>query len=161
MNEKQAIKILKEEKSWESDDRKIDAFLMGTEALEEIQKYRAMEKRLDAIYGDCPGLLETVVKHLERHDGIGTDKPAFKARLLTDDNVDKWDSYKEIGTPEECRAAVEKQKAKKPIRNDKCTCPSCGTHNEVIKKRRNTVYSDIVYCWHCGQALKIFRSDGE
>lgn len=77
---------------------------------EELEQYRAMEKRLEAIYGDCPGLLETVVEHLERHDGIGTDKPAFKARLLTDDNVDKWDSYKEIGTPEECRAAVEKQK---------------------------------------------------
>ena len=40
-------------------------------------------------------------------------------------------------------------------------CPFCGTHNEVIKKRRNTVYSDIVYCWHCGQALKIFRSHEE
>lgn len=34
MTEQQAIKILKEEKSWESDDRKIDAFLMGIEALE-------------------------------------------------------------------------------------------------------------------------------
>lgn len=77
------------------------------------------------------------------------------------DIIKEWEKYHAIGTPEECRAAVEKQKAKKPIRNDKCTCPSCGTHNEVIKKRRNTVYSDIVYCWHCGQALKIFRSDGE
>lgn len=34
MNNQQAIKILKEEKSWESDDRKIDAFNMGIEALE-------------------------------------------------------------------------------------------------------------------------------
>ena len=75
--------------------------------------------------------------------------------------LEEVEQYRAIGTPEECRAAVEKQKAKKPIHNDKCTCPSCGTHNEVIKKRRNTVYSDIVYCWHCGQALKIFRSDEE
>ena len=70
------------------------------------------------------------------------------------DKIAEWleelKQYRAIGTPEECRAAVEKQKAKKPIHNDKCTCPSCGTHNEVIKKRRNTVYSDIVYCWHCG-----------
>ena len=73
--------------------------------------------------------------------------------------LEELEQYRAIGTPEECRAAVEKQKAKKPIHNDKCTCPSCGTHNEVIKKRRNTVYSDIVYCWHCGQAVKIFRSD--
>ena len=75
--------------------------------------------------------------------------------------LEELEQYRAIGTPEECRAAVEKQKAKKPIHNDKCTCPSCGTHNEVIKKRRNTVYSDIVYCWHCGQAVKIFRSDEE
>ena len=34
MTEQQAIKILKEEKSWESDDRKIDAIIMGIEALE-------------------------------------------------------------------------------------------------------------------------------
>ena len=113
-------------------------------ALEEVQQYRAMEKRLDAIYGDCPGLLETVVKHLERHDGIGTDKPAFKARLLTDDNVDKWDSYKEIGTVEECRAAVEKQKPKKPI--DRCMykeCPACGS----------VEIQNCGYCTECGQKL--------
>ena len=69
--------------------------------------------------------------------------------------------YQQIGTPKECRAAVEKQTPKKPIRNDKCTCHSCGTHNEVFKKRRNTVAHDIVYCWHCGQAVEIDRLDGE
>ena len=67
--------------------------------------------------------------------------------------------YRAIGTPEECRAAVEKQTTIEPIRIDKCTCPSCGTYNEVWKKRRNTLPSDIVYCWHCGQAVEIKRSD--
>lgn len=117
---------------------------MAIKALEEVQQYRAMEKRLEAIYGDCPGLLETVVEHLERHDGIGIDKPAFKARLLTDDNVDKWDSYKEIGTVEECRAAVEKQKPKKPI--DRCMykeCPACGS----------VEIQNCGYCTECGQKL--------
>ena len=71
--------------------------------------------------------------------------------------LEELKQYRAIGTPEECRAAVEKQKAKKPIHNDKCTCPSCGTHNEVFKKRRNTVAHDIVYCWHCGQAVEIDR----
>lgn len=33
-----AIKILEEEKSWESDDRKIDAFIMGIEALKVVDK---------------------------------------------------------------------------------------------------------------------------
>ena len=73
----------------------------------------------------------------------------------------KLREYERILVLEEVRGAMEKQKAKKPIHNDKCTCPSCGTHNEVFKKRRNTVAHDIVYCWHCGQAIKIFRSDEE
>lgn len=40
MTEKDAIKIIKEEKSWESDNRKIDAFIIAIDSLEEIQKYR-------------------------------------------------------------------------------------------------------------------------
>jgi hypothetical protein len=77
--------------------------------------------------------------------------------------LEELKQYRTIGTPEECRAAMEKQKEKNPIRLDKCTCPSCGTYNEVWKKRRNTLPSDIVYCWHCGQAVEIFReaSDGK
>lgn len=69
--------------------------------------------------------------------------------------------YRAIGAPEECKVAMEKQKKKNAIRLDKCTCPSCGTYNEVWKKRRNTLPSDVVYCWHCGQAVEIFRRDEE
>ena len=75
--------------------------------------------------------------------------------------LEELKQYRTIGTPEECRAAVDKRTVMKPIRMDKCTCPSCGTHNEVWKKRRNTLPSDIVYCWHCGQAVEIFRRDEE
>ena len=104
MTEQQAIKIIKEEKSWESDDRKIDAFIMAIDALEEIKQYRA------------------------------------------------------IGTPDECRAAVEKQKAKKPtlidykkymdvVENAKFLrgaywCPNC---NHVVKSGG--------FCNDCGQKL--------
>lgn len=74
--------------------------------------------------------------------------------------LEEVQKYRAIGTPEECRTAMEKQKKKNPIRLDKCTCPSCGTYNEVWKKRRNTLPSDVVHCWHCGQAVEIFR-EGE
>lgn len=50
-------------------------------------------------------------------------------------------------------SALEKQIPKKPRGNELCTCPECGTYNDTIKKRRNTVSKDIVYCWHCGQAI--------
>lgn len=49
----------------------------------------------------------------------------------------------------------QKDEVKEPIRQDMCTCPQCGTYNETIKKRRNTVAIDVVYCWHCGQAISV------
>lgn len=71
--------------------------------------------------------------------------------------LEEIQQYRAFGTVEELREARERQVPKKPIRNDLCTCPSCGTHNEVIKKRRNTVNNDIVHCWHCGQAIEVNR----
>lgn len=65
--------------------------------------------------------------------------------------------YREIGTVEECREAVEKQKPKKCV-EDSCPdhthykCPSCG-------KIQKTKYDDstfgciLNYCSNCGQAL--------
>ena len=176
MTEKEAMEVLKQPCLCDYDLSKTvfdcdikqcdkrDAVLQAIKALEEICQYREIKERLKAVYGECDGLLETAVDQavenavsiLEKHEGIDIGDP-YKSRLLTDEDVDKWEAYNAIGTPEECRAALEKQKEKKPIRNDKCTCPSCGTHNEVFKKRRNTVAHDIVCCWHCGQAVEIDR----
>lgn len=103
---------------------------------------------------------QEVIKKLEyvktrcENEGRYTDCDVLEKAICA---LTENQQYHAIGTPEECRAAMEKQKEKKPIRNDLCTCPSCGTHNEVIKKRRNTVVYDIVYCWHCGQAIEIDR----
>ena len=91
---------------------------------------------------------------MPNEENIGLVDAAIKA-------LEEVQQYRQIGTVEECRAAVDKWTVMKPIRMDKCTCPSCGTHNEVWKKRRNTLPSDIVYCWHCGQAVEIKRSDEE
>ena len=71
------------------------------------------------------------------------------------------DAYKEIGTVEECREAVERQKPKKilPLTNGllfddgwRHKCPNCGCavgeniyHPDVTK--------DYEYCSMCGQAI--------
>lgn len=84
-------------------------------------------------------------------------KGEYKALSIAISALEEIQQYRALGTVEELREAREKQIWKKPIRNDLCTCPSCGTHNEIFKKRRNTVNSDIVYCWHCGQAVEVNR----
>ena len=67
--------------------------------------------------------------------------------------------YRKIGTVEECRKAVEKQKPKKPKLNYKprflgkatYTCPKCGNCclEEFANERQNNNY-----CWDCGQAIR-------
>lgn len=65
--------------------------------------------------------------------------------------------YREIGTVEECRKAVEKQKAKKPEAIDQdfdyYKCPVCG---EYIWATDNI--NDHKYCLNCGQAIQLEES---
>ena len=76
----------------------------------------------------------------------------YKERLLTDEDVDKWEAYKAIGTPEECRAAVEKQTVKKPIEPDEeygtFKCPNCG--GLIFTEDRFETHK---HCLLCGQKL--------
>ena len=81
---------------------------MAIQALEEIQQYRALEQRLQSVYGEHDGLLEIIVNGLVKYENA--PDMAYKAALLTDDDVDKWKQYKAIGTVEQCREAVEKMK---------------------------------------------------
>ena len=66
------------------------------ELRERLKYYEDLEERLQAVYGDCDGLLEKVVEHLECHKGVDLPEPVFKARLLTDSEVDRWQEYKKL-----------------------------------------------------------------
>ena len=62
--------------------------------------------------------------------------------------LDELLQYREIGTVEECREAVDKQKPKKPVlRNDngklRKSCPVCGCFFNPLSKN----------CPKCGQAI--------
>lgn len=115
MTEKEAIKVIEiaiDEVEWDYPLDYAVAFETAIKALEEIQQYREMDRKLRAKYGDCDGLLGMAVEGLCKHPGIDIGSPK-KSRLLTDEDVDKWDAYKAIGTVEECREATRKQKRKK------------------------------------------------
>lgn len=62
--------------------------------------------------------------------------------------LEEIQQYRKIGTVEECREAVKKQKAKKPVlRNDngklRKSCPVCGCFFSPLSRS----------CPKCGQAL--------
>ena len=62
--------------------------------------------------------------------------------------LEEIQQYREIGTVEECREAVEKQKTKKPVlRNDngklRKSCPVCGCFFSPLSRS----------CPKCGQAI--------
>ena len=56
--------------------------------------------------------------------------------------------YREVGTAEECRVAMEKQKPMKFTKEDifygMVSCKCC---KKTIEIQQN-------YCWHCGQAIE-------
>ena len=71
--------------------------------------------------------------------------------------LEELKQYRTIGTPEECKAATEKQTAKKPdyegdgysdghLVYDTWICPCCGKHYEVD-------YDDYDFCPACGQCI--------
>lgn len=127
-----------------------NAYAMAINALEEVQKYRKIEKDLKERYHanvDIPLLMHHFIETVfegEKHEGFC---------LLTNEDAKVWEEYKAIGTPEECRAAVEKQTAKKVKSISQVKdgdsyvgligrCPCCG---DILEE-------DTVYC-DCGQRL--------
>ena len=67
--------------------------------------------------------------------------------------LEEIQQYREIGTVEEFRGAVEKQNPKKVIDRDLdfgyYTCPSCGTTISFMEDG----YKSHKFCLNCGQAI--------
>lgn len=80
--------------------------------LRDMQEYSQLKDRVNTIFGGTM-TLKDVVDSIERVSKLQKSNP-FNARVLTYDEATMWDEYRKIGTPEECRAAIEKQKAKTP-----------------------------------------------
>lgn len=132
--------------------------MKGNEAenlLRDMQEYRELTNRVNTIFGGAM-TLKDVVDSIERVSKIQKSNP-FNARILTCDEAVMWDEYRKIGTPEECREAVTKQKAKTPdfeadgyycgeLVYDTWICPGCGEHYEID-------YDEHEYCPCCGQRI--------
>ena len=90
------------------------------------------------------------------YNGIFQDR--LKCIDLAISALKEIQQYRQIGTVEECREAVEKQKSKSPTLEgdgydedgemiyDTWICPSCGEDYEVD-------YDDYDFCLNCGQRI--------
>ena len=90
------------------------------------------------------------------YNGIFQDR--LKCIDLAIAALEEVQKYRQIGTVEECREAVEKQKSKSPnlegdgydedgeMIYDTWICPSCGEDYEVD-------YDDYDFCPNCGQRI--------
>mgnify|MGYP005957920091 CR=1 FL=1 len=148
MTENEAIEALKLEGGLEITGRpiRVAQFFEGIDtaikALEEVQQYRAIEKELKERYHanvDIPLLMHHFIETIfegEKHEGFC---------ILTNEDAKAWKEYQTIGMLEECRAAMEKQTAKKM---ESPWCPCCGKFltTEYMNKR--------YYCIYCGQLLE-------
>lgn len=154
MTEKEAIEYLEITKTC-SEDNSVGELQkqmcdIAIRALGEIQQYREI-----GTVEDFERLAYLKKRYEdETYDYCG-EYGASKCELK--DRVEKLQEYEAIGTVEECRAAVEKQKPKKPdyegdgyadgyMVYDVWICPCCGKHYEVD-------YDDYKCCPECGQAI--------
>lgn len=159
-----------------------NAYAMAINALEEVQKYRTIEKDLKERYHanvDIPLLMHHFIETVfegEKHEGfclltnedakaweeykaIGTPEELQDMKNDYAEALSDWRQYRKIGTLEECRAAMEKQTAKKVKSISQVKdgdsyvgligrCPCCG---DILEE-------DTVYC-DCGQRLDWGTSD--
>ena len=95
--------------------------------------------------------IEILEEVKELDDTMYAYSPAYMNALdMAISSLKEIQQYREIGTVEECREAVEKQKPKKPHRNYKkfsglwCKCGWYLGQKQCL---------DIKYCPNCGQAI--------
>lgn len=115
----------------------------------------------------------SALKEIQNYRKLGTLEELARAKRYIDlskrhgtigEMIDECAEYEEIGTVEECREAMEKQKPKKCI-EDSCPdhthykCPSCGKIQKT--KYDNSTFGCILNnCSNCGQALEMEVEDG-
>lgn len=124
-----------------------EAVKVACHAFEEIKQYRAMEEKLNGI--SVKEVVDGFISAVEKETCEGYER----GRILTNEDAEKWNAYRGIGTVEEVKELKEKATPKKPIlsksmmtKKEYQICPIC---------ERLALYDGIKfdYCQYCGQKL--------
>lgn len=139
--------------------KQADMARIAISAMQELQIYKDNEKRnlarTDRLMDECTYRHEN--GNCLKVGGFCTSVPLSHCQRYKDLYTD-YRGYKKLGTLEEVRKAVERQKTKRPTYDgdgyapdgtfvwDEWKCPHCGTRYEVD-------YDDYKYCPNCGQHI--------
>lgn len=104
------------------------------------------------------------LRRLEIHKSWGLSNRLNEAMCLATQALKEIQQYRELGTVEECREAVEKQKAKKPMQNqnpylNELLCPNCGKVVGCFVEGMAQP-EQIEYCTECGQHIEEINKIG-
>ena len=119
----------------------------------ENEAIKKLEPYLDGIDSDLT-FMELFYKDVDRSEYLA-DRDAFTTAITA---LKEIQQYRAIGTVEECREAVEKQKPMKvnEVHVDEYYCPACGSENCCDQGK---VYDK--YCPVCGRAIYQEESEEE
>ncbi len=129
------------------------------EAIEVLQSAISESEKIIAQLSKMKTLAEQKNRIGEYYSNIRNCRSEIESCNVAISALKEIQHYREIGTVEECREAVERQKPKKCI-IDSCSdhahykCPSCGQIELSIYKHGFPRLGRITkYCENCGQAL--------
>ena len=141
------------------------------EAIEILEEVKELDDTLyayNAAYMEALEVALFALKEIQNYRKLGTLEELARAKKYIDltkkhetigEMIDECAAYEEIGTVEECRESIEKQKVKKCI-IDSCPdhthykCPSCGKiHLSRYKCGCQSLGRIPRYCEYCGQAI--------
>ena len=108
----------------------------------------------DCDMGQAIRIAVFALQEIQQYRELGTiEKIKLWIDLFGLDCFDELAVYRKIGTVEECRAAVEKQRARKPILDkiyyQQYYCPNC---QDMVSRKYKSV-PKYNFCHWCGQAI--------
>lgn len=139
--------------------KEIQSCEVAIKALEEIQRWHTsvvnpnikneFANRSTQICVNCDHkdeYIEELEAEVEEYRTIGTPEELQEMKKDFAEALSDWRQYRKVGTLEECQAAMEKQKAKKPRPID---------YKKYIGIVKNAEYLRGAYwCLNCNQAIK-------
>ena len=120
------------------------------EAIEILEEVKELDDTMYAYNPAYMNALDMAISALKEIQLYKDNKLCLVPEDVYSRQCSELDAYKEIGTVEECREAVEKQRPKKPHRNYKkfsglwCKCGWYLGQKQCL---------DIKYCPNCGQKI--------